>query len=183
MFAEHNINHTFRNTQQIITQQIQQKINKVQLTLASSPAEGIQAIGGTGILTTNTWVNKLSKQEQQDDLVRWASIMINGRCQNKVSMISAYNPCQRDGNSSTWTLQKLKRQQQGDSKYHPRKQFTKDLVKMIQQKIDQGNHIILGIDANASRARRDDYGLFDKLHEMGLQDVFDKFREECPPTH
>ena len=99
MFAEHNTNTQYKNTQLHIKQQIQHNIKNVHLATNSTPAKGIQARGGTGILTANQWVRRITKQEETDELGRWTAITIKGKQQKQITLISAYNPCQQDGNS------------------------------------------------------------------------------------
>jgi len=120
-----------------------------------------------------------------DKLGRWAwqSIRLNG--ERSLIVMTAYRTCPEPSRTSAqttaWHQQYRALKKRKIPNPDPRQQFYTDLTRFIRQRTNEGNLIIVGMDANTAH---DDDDALDFMCDAELVDVFDDFLpDECPPTY
>ena len=108
-----------------------------------------------------------TSQEDPSGLGRWTSMQFQGKGNHKLRVITAYNPCRNRGLDAVYQqhLRHLRRQGINTT---PEQSFQDGLVEEIKKWQDNGEHIVLTIDANQDiRTGR----LAKAFAEIGLQEA------------
>ena len=86
----------------------------------------------------------------QDALGRWVWVQYEGRDNISLRVVTAYRPVRnKDDAGLVWSQQQSYLLQQGyESTICPLKVYDNDLAKMIKDWIEDGEQVVLGIDAN-----------------------------------
>eukprot|EP00957_Ditylum_brightwellii_P193522 14736883-Ditylum_brightwellii.AAC.1 len=92
----------------------------------------------------------MSGGEDNKGLSRWSYVQIAGKEQKKVMFVTAYKTYAQTikGDSTVTAQHKQIFTMQGDTNASPRKAFNQDLLEEIRKWRNEGNTLILGIDAN-----------------------------------
>ena len=108
---------------------------------------------------------------------RWASMCFKGRQKHRFRVVSVYSPCPTKGKGTTHTQQIAHlRSQQCDDK--PVKKLQKDIADALRQWIDDGEEILLYIDANEDTRKGSWNTLFQSL---GMHDMLRTMHERNSP--
>jgi hypothetical protein len=144
------------------------------------PAHSPNLTGGTAVFTLNNATHQVN-DKTQDEYGRWSSTKLQGCQSSSVRLISAYR-CVRNltGPLSVWNQQRYLLDLERNPT-DPIEQFDTDLVTFITQCIQNGEHVILGIDANED-VRTGVFGK--KMNDLGMKDVcVHRHGFEAPPTY
>ena len=108
--------------------------------------------GGTAMIVTNALSHKIIKSGQDPEgLGRWSITTIQGKNQNKVSIINAYRPgkiTKDKGITKVSTQQWDLLEEQGRESENVRKTMIEDLITIINNIQSTNHQVILLIDAN-----------------------------------
>ena len=151
--SEHNLainHHTNKQLQQAAKHHY--KHQKIAMMSTPSPSQTNYQPGGTGIFTHGSMVGRVSRTEH-DKWGRWTTFTINIKNHQQLSIISVYqSPKSPKSSDNTYhnqqqTLIDLSTPA-GQKAPTPRKQFHRDLLKYVKEKIQKNHHIIIGGDFN-----------------------------------
>jgi hypothetical protein len=137
--------------------------------------------GGVGICTTGD-LTKFQKGSGKDatGLGRWTWTTLEGKQNHRVQIISVYRPVDGDGPQTVFAQHKRFFQREQGLNRDPRTAFYKDLYEQMIPWLDDGDHIILGIDANED-VRTGDTKEF--CRSLGLKDmILDRHKSLSPPA-
>eukprot|EP00957_Ditylum_brightwellii_P153864 11711250-Ditylum_brightwellii.AAC.1 len=92
----------------------------------------------------------MSGGEDNKGLGRWSHVQIAGKDQKKVMLVTVYKPCvqTKEGDSTVTAQHKQILTMQEDTNVSPWKAFNQDLLEEIRKWRNEGNTVVLGIDAN-----------------------------------
>ena len=140
-----------------------------------------QAWGGSGLSVTKALMShKLSHSGDPTGLGGWTVFRFQGQAGHSFSVFSAYRPCfSPAGGNTVWSQQYsyfLDRTAEGSPRPNPLSLFDRDITEDIQQRIDMGNSIILGIDHNSDVCTGP---LALLLRRMGLRDSIHALHGSC----
>eukprot|EP00957_Ditylum_brightwellii_P144647 11019215-Ditylum_brightwellii.AAC.1 len=133
------------------------KINKVwpknKLETSNSPERTMTEYqpGGSATLITDKWASNIYNSSK-DKLGRWSYVTIKGKRNSRVTVVSAYQVCENSlataGPSTCWKQQSRQHRKRGYKEPDPRRLFFKDFKILIDQRIENNEELIIGIDAN-----------------------------------
>ena len=112
--------------------------------------------GGTATAILGRWSSRIMATGSDTGQGRWSWVRlqgntdVKGKCTN-IRLINAYRVCQTqvtDGSFTSYMQQYIVQQREGNPTPHPRTQVIEDLTKFIQECKEQGDEIILCMDAN-----------------------------------
>jgi hypothetical protein len=105
--------------------------------------------GGCGIITTKEATHRvISTGVDPRGLGRWASVLISGRQQHKVRIVSVYNPCHSTGRKTVYQQQLRYIREQKLSSHEPHSLLQEDLSQAIESWIAQSEDLVICLDAN-----------------------------------
>ena len=142
--------------------------------------EDIFQPGGTVSITLGDNVHRIIATGSDDILGRWSWTTIRGGNDIHTTIITAYRPCLRGGEKTTYT-QHIRTFNLQQRKGCPRHLWKVDLQQFIQQRMDKGEQIILAADMNEnirnSRIRN-------WISQMGLiEGITLQHKEEVPTVN
>jgi hypothetical protein len=144
--------------------------------------------GGTAIAVMGCHTGRVTgTSNDKSGLGRFTSIQLRGKHNKCITIISAYRVCQKSpseaGISSAYMQQwRILRKQEPDCTPDIRQQCLDDLHQLITRQREEGNEIILLIDANECSADNKQFQTF--LQSTGLIDLVAlKHGEQSPPTY
>jgi hypothetical protein len=127
--------------------------SKLSMTGSIEQSESDFQPGGTACVALGKWTGRITTRLTDDSgLGRWSGFHIQGKNQKSVVVISAYrptnssDPSDRTSHSQQWRILRGR----NITKPNPRKAFIEYLTKEIQKWKEEGNEIIIGLDANES---------------------------------
>jgi hypothetical protein len=131
------------------------------------PAPSANLAGGTAVFTINNAIHQVA-EKAQDLLGCWSSTKLQGRQSTALRVISAYR-CVRNltGPLSVWNQQRylLDIAHITDD---PINKFDRDIIEFLNKCIEDGEHVVLGIDINEDVR----FGAFGKkMKALGFQDI------------
>jgi exonuclease III len=183
--AETNINWQFGNSRRLVMQRIRRFWKRATLVTSSIASKnGPYQRGGVAMIITGKWATRICQTNSDQQYGQWCSATIRGRDNEKITFITAYNPCSTNkGPSTTWTQQHLKMTADGIENPNPRKEFKRRMTEYISSLQDEGHHVVLSMDAN-THPQLQDGELFAALESQNVEDIFKiKYQREPPPTH
>ena len=152
-FAETNVNWNpilARRAQAVVRKQFGSGV--MINTTSDDPVKSAYKQGGTSqILLGNTIGAIQSNHTDERGLGRWVYTIINGKNNKKLVIVTAYRVCKDSmlkGHSTVYAQQYRILRRQNVTNPHPKQQFDKDLISLLQQWRKQQFEIILMIDAN-----------------------------------
>jgi hypothetical protein len=130
--------------------------------------------GGTCTVVTNNWTGRsLQTIEDTSGQGRWSGTIIRGHWFN-VAIITAYQVTQSSikqaGPTTAYAQQWAVSRHQGIDRPEPRKQFIEDIKRMLKKLKQDGNKIILMMDANEPMGK-DKNGVSTITSECNLIDI------------
>ena len=138
--------------------------------------------GGVGLVASSDIKHRIIDQgKDSTGLGRWVWIRIQGKEGHTTRLVSAYRPCQSDGAGSVYRQHQRILSAGGDHRL-PLDAFREDLTaEIINWKID-GDHLVIGMDANEDVRAGDISHSFGKL---GLRDAILGLHPDISPpaTH
>jgi hypothetical protein len=156
------------------------KVNISQAYASEFPLTLVNLSGGTVVFTINDFVHRVANRGQ-DPLGRWSFTTIHGKHNRVIKIIAAYR-CIKNyhGALSVWNQQRYLLDLQNCTE-DPIDKFVKDLIMLIGQSLDAGEHVVLGIDVNKDVCTGTFQG---KMKELGLFDIcVHKHGIDAPPTY
>ena len=135
--------------------------------------ESYRKPGGTLTAVTNNSVGRVMDTET-DPLGRWSGIILGGKDQRKLLILTAYQVSQRTGaygETTAYEQQRALLRQAGKVDPNPRKEFIKDLRKLLKKHHQANNHIILSGDFNEELGE-DPHGITSILIQFDLVDTY-----------
>ena len=82
-------------------------------------------------------------------LGRWSWVRIRGKHDQYTRFVSGYRPCHNArGTGSVWSQHVRYYRGEGIQDPHPRNLFIEEITTTIQAWMQEGNHVVLGLDAN-----------------------------------
>jgi hypothetical protein len=131
------------------------------------PATSANQAGGTAIFTLNDTIHQVT-EKTQDRLGRWTSTKIQGKQNRSLRLISAYRCVQNFyGPLSVWNQQRYLLDVSGIQD-DPLDLFDQQLGLFIEQCLETGEQVILGIDVNEDIR----FGKFSaKMKTLGLTEI------------
>ena len=136
-------------------------------------SESYRKPGGTITAITNHSVGRAIDTEI-DPLGRWSSIILGGKDLRKLIIITAYQVPQRTGSFGETTAYEQQRsllRQAGKDNPNPRREFIKDLRKLLKKHHQANNHIILTGDFNEELGE-DPHGITSLVIQFNLIDTY-----------
>ncbi len=104
--------------------------------------------GGVGLISTDEVTHRImSTGKDPTGLGRWCWTRFQGKNGIKVRTISVYRPCEAPGATTTYQ-QQLRFLRHHQVEFEPREALYEDLYMECADWIEEGNQLILGIDAN-----------------------------------
>ena len=112
--------------------------------------------GGTATAIMGKWSSRIMVTGSDTRQGRWSWVRLQGNTDNKgkctnIRLINTYRVCQAqvtDGSFTSYMHQYTVQQSEGNPTPYPRTQVIEDLTKFIQDCKEQGDEIILCMDAN-----------------------------------
>ena len=105
--------------------------------------------GGTIITTRREATHRtISTSEDPSKMGRWTSILSSGKKGHQTRIVSVYNPIGTSKGALSVNQQQTRKLQTVDNNQTPRDALIKDLRKLVKQWIEDGEHLIIGMDAN-----------------------------------
>ena len=138
--------------------------------------------GGVGIVATQELAHRIiSTGKDPTNLGRWTWIRIQGKEGHTVRIATAYRPWESPGAGTVFHQQARGLSAKADHR-NPRDAMMEDLEKAIKEWKAEGDHIILGMDANEDVR---DGSVHSILAGLGLREaILDKHSDKSPPaTH
>ena len=141
--------------------------------------------GGTCTVITNNWTGRSLQQiEDTTGQGRWSGTIIRGHWFN-VAIITAYRVTQsaieQAGPTTAYAQQWAVSRLHGNNRPEPRKDFIRDIKRLLQQLKKDGNKIILMIDANEAMGK-DKNGISTVASDCDLIDVHTSRHNEAATT-
>ncbi len=142
--------------------------------------------GGALLGVTGKWTGRILESGYDPrGLGRWAYVRLTGKGNTKLTVITAYRVCEQSvpGPKTVMTQEYcLLAEQLTDHILTPRQQFLDDLADFIDNKVGEGDEIVLAIDANESIEELGPWADF--LERCDLFDLTQKQieDEEIPPS-
>jgi len=147
------------------------------------PSANPYQLEGVAILSCNRAAHGVAGSEQDYTRLGWFCwTTYQGKNNLILQIISGYQLCNSDNGHLSVLQQHWQYldQYQPDNKAHPCNLFWTDLRTILQQWMDQGDQIIMGIDANKDIQHPDITTFYD---EFGMTKILiAKHRQEAPPT-
>ncbi len=135
------------------------------------PPSGIRQFGGTGIVASAEAAARVKAKGRDLSLLgRWSWMTIQGKEGHTTVVISAYRPVKNVEYIGSVYQQHTRSLIKRNDMREPLKAFDEDLHQQIKKWIDQGYHIILGMDANTKLDGTSD--IEKRLFELGLENIF-----------
>jgi len=105
--------------------------------------------GGTMITTRREAIHKtISTSEDPLKLDRWTSILLSGKKGHQTRIVSVHNPIGMSQGALSVNRQQTCRLRTIDDTRTPRDALIEDLWKAVKQWIEDGEHLIIGMDTN-----------------------------------
>ena len=142
--------------------------------------------GGTAIKVTEKIAHRVIKRGQDESgLGWWLWVLIQGKHKTLVRIVSAYRPYNSDKVNSVMMqhyrhFKKEDRRDEHRKIINPRTAFYKDIKAVIKIWKEEGNHIIIGIDANEDIRNGETEETFREL-EM-VECISNRHSKESPPA-
>ena len=136
-------------------------------------SESYRKPGGTITAVTNNSVGRVIDTET-DPLGRWSGIILGGKDQRKILILTAYQVSQRTGafgETTAYEQQRALLRQAGKENPNPRREFIKDLRKLLKKHYQASNHIILTGDFNEELGE-DPHGITSLVIQFNLIDTY-----------
>ena len=127
--------------------------------------------GGNAVLSSGLYTGRI-KRKGQEKYGRWAYVTMQGRANQEIMIISAYNTCKgtaEDGNTIAGQLVRAIYRDGNKKQSNLRKAFFQDIQDFIQIEQRKGTEVILAMDANTKASAEELKGL--RLH-TGMVDTF-----------
>ena len=146
-------------------------------------AHSVRQFGGTSTIALNECASRVtSTGADETGLGRWSWILLEGKSNIKVRIITAYNPCKTSHNRPATVYAQHKRYLLSKNKSTcPRTQFQIDLCNQIRQRQQNNNRIVLMIDLNENMSRTNGPLLQAIIHDIGLIDPIKLRHHSLPP--
>ena len=140
----------------------------------------INQYGGVAVIAVDDVSHRVVGQGQDSTgLGRWAWMLFEGKQGHKLRVISVYRPVESIGPSTVFT-QHERFFYTKNQDVNPRQAIYSDLAKEINNWKAEGNHIIVGIDANEDVRTGDTNKVFQSL---GMRDaIIHRFQPRSPPA-
>jgi exonuclease III len=139
--------------------------------------------GGTGILSKGK-IRHFTKDTGGDPtgLGRWTWVRVQGKQGMILRYVSVYCPCKsKHGMLTVWTQQKTYLQSRNDNR-DPRKAFMEDLAIHIEQRMQEGDQVLICGDLNHDVRSQQVTKMFEDLHLVHL--IYAKHdATNAPSTH
>ena len=139
--------------------------------LGKKETNDVYAPGGNAVWNNGIYAGRVIRKGQEQ-FGRWAYIVMLGKNQQEIMILSAYNTCKNaaeDGNTIAGQLVRAMHKDGSQKKHNIRKAFYRDIQEFILKEQRQGTEIILAMDANTP-ATADELKML-KLN-TGMVDVF-----------
>ena len=135
-------------------------------------SETWRVAGGTALTVDASFKSHKSPQQgegkDREGLGRWTWIRLRGKDNIHTRFISAYRPCKNRGTSTVWTQHRNYFRELGHTDPDPLQFFDNQLCHSIEQWMEMGDNIVLGIDMNED-ARTGSLAL--QLKALNLRDA------------
>ena len=144
--------------------------------------------GGTACALFGKWTGRLhSHGSDTSGLGRWSHYTMHGRQGRKITVVSAYRPCQeslsQSGITSAYAQQHRLLNLRGESNPNPRQRFLDDLQSQVRQWTAQNHEVILSLDSNEDLRDRNSK-LANLLAETDLVHLLgNRHHLDTPATH
>jgi hypothetical protein len=139
-------------------------------------------LGGVGLMSTDDVTHRITATGKDPaGLGRWCCTQFQGKNGVKVRTISMYRPCEAPGATTTYQ-QQLRFLRHHTAEFQPRTALYEDLFMECTEWMDEGDQLIIGIDANEDVRTGATAEFFQTL---GLRDaILDKHSQlSLPATH
>jgi hypothetical protein len=136
--------------------------------------------GGVGIVASSDIKHSIVKRgKDPSGIGRWTWLRSSGKEGHHVRYVTAYRPCESGGAGSVFQ-QQVRALGKNDDFRNPRTALLEDLTSAIAEWKQEGDHIILGMDANED-VRSGEVDSF--LKKVGMREVIiELHREVSPPA-
>jgi hypothetical protein len=127
--------------------------------------------GGNAIWTSGIYTGRV-KRKGQEKYGRWAYVVMHGRGEQEIMLISAYNVCKNATLDGSTIAGQLIRAMHKDSKIRQdniRKKFFEDIQDFLQDEQRKGMEIVLAMDINTASTAKE---LQELKRNTGMVDVF-----------
>ena len=141
--------------------------------------EGSHQYGGVAVITVGQLSHSVDQRGQDPSgLGRWAWTTIRGRGGAVLRVVAAYRPNPPgEGDSTVWWQHRAWLLAQGDER-EPRQAFMEDLCSALQTWLQDGDHIVLGMDANDDLRKGE---VTRTLERLGLEErILQRHRDRAP---
>ena len=145
-------------------------------------SEALQA-GGVAVIATSTLTPRCSSRGgDHTGLGRWAWTRLEGSDNIHTRMVSVYRPCEPSGRPGPGTVFEQHRRFFGENDLEPRQALLDDLREAIISWQEEGDIIVLGMDANEDTRSRHLCQYFSELNMKNA--ILDMHKDLSPPaTH
>ena len=157
--AETNLNWHNRGTKESMLHKLKSSITKNTRIITSSANIKTKSNflpGGTMMISHNQISNRTSSSVDKSPMGRWTSITLQGKRNNKITIITTYrankNDISRCGPSTIFSQQWHYQHSLGIIQPNPRQSILEDLETYINELKNRGDEIIIMMDANESTA-------------------------------
>lgn len=146
-------------------------------------AFSVRQFGGTATIAVNECANRVTcSGADETGLGRWSWLLIEGKHDIKVRIITAYNPCKTSSTRPATVYAQQKRYFLSKNiSTCPRTKFQIDLCTQIKKWQDKNNRIVLMIDMNENMNRTNGPLLQALTQEVGLIDPIKLKHHHTPP--
>jgi hypothetical protein len=144
--------------------------------------------GGTACALFGKWTGRLASHgSDKSGLGRWSYFTLHGRQGRKITIVSAYRPCQesmsQSGINSAYAQQHRLLNLQGERNPKPRQKFLSDLQVQVKEWIALKQEVIISMDANED-LRDNNSKLAHFVAETELVHLLgNRHNLNTPPTH
>ena len=173
--TEHNLDTTQYQVRSIVHATIKRELDNTEHVLASSSiqSETFFKPGGTLILSRGS-INSRLQSSGSDALGRWVFQTFTGRNGRKVTVVTAYQVCNKSitqrGRTTAAAQQESLLRQRGESNPNPRLHFRLDLKRFLKQCRESNQEIILMGDFNEEFGM-DSHGMTEMSSTLSLVDA------------
>ena len=139
--------------------------------------------GGTGIVLMDEAKPRMFGKMGSDpsNLGRWTWAKIQGRHGYFLRVVAAYQPVVNNADTGSACQQQKRYFRHKESWECPRKLFVKDLKHQLQEWLEEGDHIIVGLDANDDVRKSPIQKMF---RELGMREsILDMHPADPPETN
>jgi hypothetical protein len=137
--------------------------------------------GGVGMIVTDDASHKVCEQGRDETgLGRWTWVRLQGKDGVKVRILTAYRPCDSVGPDTVneQHYRYLRKHRKGDTA--PRTAFYEDLFPLIKSWKNEGDHVIIGMDANED-VRCGETQEFFRALDMN-EAILSRHKDKSPPA-